>query len=492
MKYRSRSGKLYDTMRADRPLYATVAALAAGNDAALPELSATYGISEGRALAWVTRTSLPDLTGSKPFNLGLTLDTYQAIACSKLSAAGGLLAMEPGLGKTITALAAIEYTAAHLLPDTPKVIWVVAPLNALTTWKRIQPKLPPAWSMFLVSMDSLHKILDAVPDEAGYLVMDEVHLLASGVARRSKIAYKLRTKFTFGLGLTGTLTHGGIEKALNTLDLCIPGAYEFPTKWAAGAAYSCLVKKHIGPRTVSVLEEPTGRHKTAFMEHVARYTLIQTAETCPTAQIPGQTLQTIRFPTASRKLDDMIAEVAQDMLTENPDEVPHAQAIAQRMCAYGIVEKTAWLLEQLASDDEPVVVFCQYLESLDAIEIALTEAKISYVRVDGSVTGKDRSKAVDTFQSGEARVFLGQITAAGISVDLFRASVSVAVDHCWKAADYAQALRRTRRRGQQEECLHLDLVASPLQVQVVQSLRDASDFALDVALFSVDTHHIQI
>ena len=61
-------------------------------------------------------------------------------------------------------------------------------------------------------------------------------------------------------------------------------------------------------------------------------------------------------------------------------------------------------------------------------------------------------------------------------MNLFRSCISVAFDHCWRGADYYQALGRTYRRGQTRDCLHIDLVANELQQKIVTRLRDAMDF----------------
>jgi hypothetical protein len=68
------------------------------------------------------------------------------------------------------------------------------------------------------------------------------------------------------------------------------------------------------------------------------------------------------------------------------------------------------------------------------------------------------------------------MSAACTSMDLFAAKFSVALDHCWKAADYSQALARTCRRGQQHECHHIDLFTNIFQRRIVERLRESQDF----------------
>jgi SNF2 family DNA or RNA helicase len=128
-----------------------------------------------------------------------------------------------------------------------------------------------------------------------------------------------------------------------------------------------------------------------------------------------------------------------------------------------------------------VVVFANYTATLDLMEQKLKDAAISYVRVDGAVTGQDRVQAQEQFQSGAVQVFLGQMSAAGISMDLFRTPYSIALDHPWKAEDYAQALARTHRRGQSQHCTHWDLYTNQLQKRVVARLRSGEAFNAETA-----------
>ncbi len=128
-----------------------------------------------------------------------------------------------------------------------------------------------------------------------------------------------------------------------------------------------------------------------------------------------------------------------------------------------------------------MVLFAEYHTTLDLVEQKLRDGGISYVRVDGSVTGAARLEARERFQAGDVQVFLGQIEAAGESIDLYRAYLSVALDHTQKSWKYSQALKRTCRRGQTRECHHFDLVCNPVQARCLKRLRAGEDFHLSLA-----------
>jgi hypothetical protein len=137
----------------------------------------------------------------------------------------------------------------------------------------------------------------------------------------------------------------------------------------------------------------------------------------------------------------------------------------------------------MTGDDEPVVLFAFYHETLNLAQEALDAAGITYVRVDGSVVGPDRAEAERAFQAGEVRVFLGQKTASSAALNLFRARVSVCLDWSQRAYDYPQMLGRTCRRGQTSECMHFDLIDNALQRDLVTKLRAGESFHLDLVRF---------
>ena len=407
---------------------------------------------------------------------GCTLDPYQIDSVAHLTVGGGGLGMVPGLGKTLTACVAARHYAITGYASAARC-WIVAPLNAYGTWKRWVPELQKTFKdVQILSKDSLHRL--APSNDGGVLIFDEIHHLRRMDADRTKRAHKLRETFDVGIGLTGTTLHGGPEGFLSMVDLCLPGAAWFASRWRAGDHFKCLVKKNIGSRTVTQLVRPTGEHREQFMEFVSFYFTMLNARSVSvmaSLNIPEQTTTTIILGEPWRPLPEEAAALAVSVLNET-GELPHAQKIAHLMCGAGVEAKINWLDTTWDDRTEPVVIFANYTATLDAVDAWLVASGIRFVRVDGEVLGPDRAECVRSFQAGEVQVFLGQIGAAGIAVDLFRACFSVVFDHSWKADEYAQALARTCRRGQQRICHHFDLAVNALQARVIERLQAAEDF----------------
>lgn len=469
----------------DRPVCAAIAALAFGGlrgklvldpPRQVASFLNDYGVLDGRRDLWISALRGTKHRGPTPDEvMGLRLDTYQRIAIESASSAGVIYSMACGLGKTATAAALAASVGG------PRC-WIICPLNAMGTWKRAAVWLKTVFpEVQIMSMDSAHNAAGLSTSIGGVIIFDEAHMLGEAKTRRTKAAHELRMKFDYGICLTGTLLHGGIHKALSVLDLAVPGASLFSSQWKAGEYFNCLVKKTIGPRTVTALEKPSGPNRARFVEYLSRFAVAMDY-THPLVraafQVPEQDHHLITFGTPWGELDDEIAALA-ERYAEEGGTVPHMAEIAHLLSREGFEEKGQWILENLEAD--PAVIFANYHDTLDYFEGLLNENLITFVRVDGSVTGAARVEAERRFQAGEVQVFLGQMAAASVSMNLQRARFSIAADHSWRAADYAQALARTARRGQGQRCHHFDLVANRWQAGILHRIRSQSDFDSTVA-----------
>lgn len=106
------------------------------------------------------------------------------------------------------------------------------------------------------------------------------------------------------------------------------------------------------------------------------------------------------------------------------------------------------LIEELKDGMDQVVVFGIHRKAMDLIQEALSRANISTVRLDGKTPEKERGPMVEAFQAGRARVFLGNIKAAGTGLTLTAAADVIMFESDWSPAGNAQALMRIHRIGQ--------------------------------------------
>jgi SNF2 family DNA or RNA helicase len=107
---------------------------------------------------------------------------------------------------------------------------------------------------------------------------------------------------------------------------------------------------------------------------------------------------------------------------------------------------------------------------LDLIAPALTEAGISWCRLDGST--KDRGAVVEQFQSDDSiSVFLISLKAGGAGLNLTGADTVIHFDPWWNPAVEAQATDRAHRIGQKNVVTSIKLIARDTVEQKVLEMQ---------------------
>ncbi|KAI1322995.1 SNF2 family N-terminal domain-containing protein [Xylariaceae sp. FL0255] len=108
--------------------------------------------------------------------------------------------------------------------------------------------------------------------------------------------------------------------------------------------------------------------------------------------------------------------------------------------------------ESEANPDEPPfksVVFSAWTSHLDLIEIALDDAGITYVRLDGKMARPSRSAAMAAFREDlSVQVILVSISAGGLGLNLTSGNSVYVMEPQYNPAAEAQAVDRVHRLGQ--------------------------------------------
>ncbi|KAL8969589.1 MAG: hypothetical protein Q9183_001935 [Haloplaca sp. 2 TL-2023] len=154
------------------------------------------------------------------------------------------------------------------------------------------------------------------------------------------------------------------------------------------------------------------------------------------------------------------AEEAKERAKEDPK---HAKVMGR----YGGPHtKTKALLEalkqsreeskNLPADQPPIksVIFSGWTSHLDLIQIALKEARIRYVRLDGKMGRKQRAAALDAFRDDPTvTVILISIGAGGLGLNLTAGSKVYVMEPQFNPAAEAQAVDRVHRLGQTRDVI---------------------------------------
>ncbi|XP_017152967.1 DNA repair and recombination protein RAD54-like [Drosophila miranda] len=115
-----------------------------------------------------------------------------------------------------------------------------------------------------------------------------------------------------------------------------------------------------------------------------------------------------------------------------------------------------------AHGNDKVVLISNYTQTLDLFEQLARKRKYGFVRLDGTMSIKKRSKVVDRFNDPESDCFLFMLSskAGGCGLNLIGANRLFMFDPDWNPANDEQAMARVWRDGQKKPCYIYRLVAS--------------------------------
>lgn len=99
-----------------------------------------------------------------------------------------------------------------------------------------------------------------------------------------------------------------------------------------------------------------------------------------------------------------------------------------------------------------IVIFSFFKGMLDNVQKELDLNKISYCRIDGDTTTKDRISSLEEFNSNnQKKVFLCSLKACGFGLNLQKANVVMMIDPWWNSSAEKQATDRVWRIGSDHE-----------------------------------------
>jgi len=135
-------------------------------------------------------------------------------------------------------------------------------------------------------------------------------------------------------------------------------------------------------------------------------------------------------------------------------------------------------------DTSKVVIFCRFRKEIKMLEAAFRLHNISSVTVHGDV--RDRISRIKKFNTDKnIKVFVGQISTAGVGVNLTAASYCIFFSNTYSYADRAQAEARLHRIGQTSNVTYLDLLMrNSIDTRVHSVLRKKESLA---AIITGDT-----
>lgn len=406
---------------------------------------------------------------------------------------GACLADDMGLGKTLQTLAVLVERAAH----GPAL--VVAPTSVSDNWiaeaKRFAPSLSgilyrdtdrrgsarmfQRGDLVITSYGLLRRDLDRLRAQRwGTVVLDEAQSIKNSRSLVAKAARELDARWK--VALTGTPVENHLGELWSIFQFLSPellGSWEsFKRGFAvpiekehddvASTRLAHLTRPFILRRTKSeVLAELPPRtditlHVELSPEERRLYENARLAALARLAKRDAAGTRDLRFDVLAALT--RLRQLACHPRLANPESTVSSSKLA-------ILADT---LETLRSEGHRALVFSQFTSHLALIREELDRRKIQYLTLDGQTPAPERARRVESFQNGEADVFLISLMAGGTGLNLTAADYVIHADPWWNPAVEDQATDRAHRMGQERPVTVYRLVTSDTVEEEIHRLQE--------------------
>ena len=389
-----------------------------------------------------------------------------------------LIGDEPGLGKTLQAMAAIVETnglAVIVCPAFLRLNWKREILkftnlscqivNAKTSYLKIP-------QVIISSYENVKNIpLDLMPN---FLVLDESHYIKNMKAARTKAVIKMITECRpeYFVALSGTPILNNVTEfysVLKLLSTCPSGTngipiqqrsqYGFSMKFANCSTRNILVNSKHGSKSVSITDFSGVKNVDLLKSYLKGKFLRRLAKSV--LDLPKVTYSNFIMKMSKSKLKESMLELGEDI----PEHITHIKIGAANDKVSATVKFCTELLEQR----EQVVVFSDHREPVASISAAL-EANYPVGVITGETDYNERDRIVQDFQSGKLRAIIGTIGAASTGLTLTAARHLVFNDKSWVPADNIQAERRVNRISQERPVTITSIINGEFDLKLNEKL----------------------
>jgi len=486
--------------------------------AALPELEVPQALAPLRALRARVEgfERLPAVAPPAAFAASLRPYQLDGLAWLQFVAGcglGGILADDMGLGKTVQVLAhvACEQAAGRLVAP----VLVVAPTSLVFNWQDEAARHAPGLRVLALTgadraarFDSIdgHDLVvtsySLLPRDLATLSARRWHAVVADEAHRVKnprtqAALALRSlRAGHRIALTGTPVENHLGELWSVMQFAVPGLlggdeafrrkFRAPIERRVGSAEAAerlqALERRIRPFLLRRTKEGVLAELPALTEVVRRVDLgreqrdlYESIRAAMDARV-REALARGGFERGRIVVLDALLKMRQACCDPSLLALPAARRVTRSAKREELLE----LLRTLVDEGRKVLVFSQFTTMLDRIETAIDAdavlARVPRTRLDGDTD--DRRGAVDSFQQGDAQLFLLSLKAGGVGLNLTAADTVIHYDPWWNPAVQAQATDRAHRIGQDKPVFVYKLVcAGTIEERMLQLQATKSELA---------------
>jgi SWI/SNF-related matrix-associated actin-dependent regulator 1 of chromatin subfamily A len=373
-----------------------------------------------------------------------------------------ILADDMGLGKTTSTIIGALETGA-------KKVLIICPASLKINWQReiqnytdrttsiIEGKKWEDADFVIINYDIIKNYHDIVKKSESVIlnskfdliIVDEAHYIQNKQAQRTKLINDIASKSERLWLLTGTPITSRPINYFNLLNLIeCPVALNwmaYVRRYCNGFQFRAGKRKIWNVSGSSNLEELRDRTSNLVLRRLKENVL----------DLPEKIITPVYLRLKSKEYESLMGEYYEwfdksgesDSLTLQFTKLTKVrQVIAEEK-----VSSTIELCENIIEQGKKVIVFTNFTKTLEMI---LEHFGKKAVRLDGSMSQRDRQESVDKFQTDEnVMVFVGNIKAAGTGITLTAGEAVVMNDLSFLPSDHSQAEDRAYRYGQKNNVL---------------------------------------
>jgi len=402
-----------------------------------------------------------------------TLRPFQGAAVQyALRARRTFLADEPGLGKTLQALASVEaagaFPALIVCPASLRLNW----LREAGQWlpdrsaRAVDPDRPVLDAdVHVVSYDVLHRLVESLqsrPPRA--LVLDEAHFCKNPSARRTRAALAIAgalDEATLVLLLTGTPVVNRPDDLIAQLRImgrleevggqrCLARARHHAQELQllhTRLRRTCFVRRH----KADVLEQLPDKQRVVVAMSVTNRSEYRAVQADVARWLREQAESDERFLAEIELLPAPEREAAVRVRGREAEQrARRAEALVRvgklaLVAARGKLEPAVEWIDAFLQSGEKLVVFTRHREIGDRVLQSFPGAAVA----TGRIGADERTQQIARFQEDpECRLIVCSLDAAGVGITLTAASNVAFLEMGWTPATHDQAEDRVHRIGQ--------------------------------------------
>ena len=420
----------------------------------------------------------------EPSNIKVKLFPYQQIGFNWLKnmydiGFGGILADDMGLGKTLQAISLISEIQ---LENEDLLGIIIVPTSLLHNWKEEFYKFSDIKPILVEGNAETRKEL-IEKTERGILIMtyqtfrndvknyndkkfdvailDEAQNIKNVSSLVKKATGKLKSAVNFAL--TGTPIENSIMELWSIFDFILPGYLDNITKFRKKYKNSLNnpdSKKIFNLKNIVspfILRRTKGEVLTELPEKVENNMIVELSK-------EQKKLYMAYVKRAKKELRGFNKEENNNLkvlaiLTKLRQICNSPQLFDENYTGeVAKIELLREMIPDILENGHRMIIFSQFLGTLEEIREELEKENVEYFYIDGSIKSKERMEISKKFNSGEGQVVLISLKAGGTGLNLTGADVVIHYDPWWNFAVENQASDRAHRIGQKKSVQVIKLI----------------------------------